>query len=69
MNSFTLSPILFQREKERKICVARERKKICVFEKKRKKKQAVEREESEKTKKMNNELLFSCIGLRFRRVV
>ena len=51
--------------------MAKERKKIwClpVFEKKEKK-AGVEREESEKTKKMNNELLFSCIGLRFRRVV
>lgn len=51
--------------------MAKERKKIwClpVFEKKEKK-AGVEREESEKTKKMNNELLFRALVRGFRRVV
>ena len=41
---------------------------LCL-RKKKKKKHAVEREESEKTKKMNNELLFRALVRGFRRVV
>jgi len=55
------------REKERKMCVAKKEEDLCLLGKKEKK--AESKEESEKTKRMNNELL-SCIGLRFfRRVV
>jgi len=60
VNSFTLSPIIFQRERRAEnLCGERKKEDLCL--RKKKKKKAGSREKSEKTKKMNNELN-SCIG-------
>ena len=67
MNSFTLSPILFQRERAENLCGERKKEDLCVFEKKEKKAESREKR-VKKQKKWNNEFLHALV-IRFRRVV
>jgi hypothetical protein len=60
VNSFTLSPIISERERAENLCGER-KKKICVSSKKKEKKAESREKRVKKQKKWNNELS-SCIG-------
>jgi hypothetical protein len=67
VNSFTLSPIISERERAENLCGERKKEDLFVFEKKEKKAESREKR-VKKQKKWNNEFLHALV-IRFRRVV
>ena len=68
MNSFTLSPIISERERAENLCGKKRKKEDLVFSRKKKKKKQSRERREKKQKKWNNEFLHALV-IRFRRVV